>query len=423
MAETTQPGNKKKIFYGWIIVLASFGINAVVHGIRYSYGVFFKSLGGEFDLTRTMTSGISCVYWVLSAACALLGGWLLDKYGPRKIAITMGLLTAVSLIATGRAGASWQLLFSYSLLLAAGTGAVYSVLMATIQRWFHKKRGLAVGIVSSGVGIGTIVMMPLTAYLIPILDWRTTYLMMGLVLGAIFIILSLPLKSDPAAIGLLPDGAKQSLNTAAVNTRNASGDNSLPLSQALKTVNFWMLAFIWFLWGFSLLLVLTHFVPHLTDLGIPATTAALISGLIGVISIAGRLGFGWVSDRLDRKLATTIAIILQAGPLFLLAWAQQLWMFYLFAAIYAIGYGGIDPTTLALAGDIFGTRYLGKILGALLLFWPLGAGAGSIVGGIIFDATGSYFSAFLLVASAMLAACVCALLIKRENGKTHPNLM
>jgi predicted MFS family arabinose efflux permease len=266
-------------------------------------------------------------------------------------------------------------------------------------------------------------MTPLTAYLISAFDWRTTYLMMGLVLGAIFIILSLPLKRDPGVIGLFPDGVKQSLDEAAVNTRNTSGDNSLSLSQALRTVNFWMLALIWFLWGFSLLLVLTHFVPHLTDLGIPATTAALISGLIGVISIAGRLGFGWVSDRLDRKLATIIAIILQAGALFLLAWTQQLGMFYLFAVIYAIGYGGLDPTTLALVGDIFGTRYLGQILGALLVFWPLGAGAGSVVGGIIFDATGSYFSAFLLVAIGMLVACACALLIKRENGKTHPNLM
>jgi MFS family permease len=162
------------------------------------------------------------------------------------------------------------------------------------------------------------------------------------------------------------------------------------------------------------MLVLTHLVPHLTDIGIPATTAAVISGLIGVVSMVGRLGIGWVSDRLDRKTTTIIAILLQAGALFILAWAQEMWMFYLFAVVYAIGYGGLDPVTLALVSDIFGMKNLGRIMGALLVFWPIGAGLGTVVGGILFDAFGDYFLAFLLTAVISLIACVCALFIKRE---------
>jgi MFS family permease len=396
-----------------MIVFACFGINAIVHGIRYSFGVFFKSLSGEFDLSRAGTSGISAVYWVLCAIFALLGGWLLDKYGPRKIVMLMGIVTGISLVATSQANTAWQLYLSYSLLLSGGTGAVYSVIMTTTQRWFYKKRGTAVGIVSSGVGIGTIIMTPLSAYLIDTFDWRMTYLMIGLVLGVIFVLLSIPLKRDPAEMGMLPDGAKQNSVETKKNTVNDSAVASLSLSQALRTMDFWMIAVIWFLWAFSLLLVLTHLVPHLTDIGIPATTAAVISGLIGIVSIAGRLGAGWLSDKLDRKVVTIISILLQAGSLFLLAWSGQLWMFYLFAVIYAIGYGGLDPATLALVGDIFGTRELGKILGSLLVFWPLGAGVGSVVGGLLYDATGSYFSAFLLTASFMVLAGICALLTKR----------
>jgi len=416
MANKVEIRTKEKIFYGWTVVLACFFINAVVHGIRYSFGVFFKSLGGEFDLSRTATSGISAAYWILCAGFALLGGWLLDKYGPRKMIFLMGIVTGVSLIVTSQVNASWQLFFSYSLLLAGGTGAVYSVLMTTAQRWFYKKRGTAVGIVSAGVGVGTIIMTPLTAYLISVFDWRTTYLMIGLVLGAIFISLSIPLKRDPGELGLLPDGVKQTPLGITVNTRNEPGDNSYSLSQAFRNMNFWMIAVIWFLWAFSLLLVLTHLVPHLTDLGIPATTAGVISGLIGVVSIAGRLGIGWVSDRMDRKIATVITILLQAGALFLLAWSHQMWMFYLFVVIYGIGYGGLDPATLTLVGDIFGTRHLGRILGAMLVFWPFGAGAGSAVGGIIFDVTGSYFPAFLLTAILMLLACIAGILIKRKSS-------
>ena len=416
--QVAQVRTSEKIFYGWMIVLACFGINAVVHGIRYSYSVFFKSLGSEFDLSRGATSGISSVYWIICAAFALLGGWLLDRYGPRKIIFIMGIITAVSLVATSQANAWWQLFFSYSLLLAAGTGAVYSVLMTTTQRWFYKKRGTAVGIVSSGVGVGTIIMTPLAAYLISILDWRMTYLIMGLVLGAIFVCLSLPLQRNPSDIGLLPDGVKYSPPGKTANTRNDSSEHSYSLSRALRTIDFWMVAIIWFLWAFSLLLVLTHLVPHLTDLGIPPTRAGVISGLIGVVSMVGRLGIGWVSDRIDRKVSTIISIVLQAGSLFLLAWSQQMWMFYLFVVIYGVGYGGLDPATLALVGDIFGTRNLGRIMGALLVFWPLGAGAGSVVGGILFDATGNYFVAFLLTASFMLVACICAFLIKRNKKIT-----
>jgi MFS family permease len=396
-----------------MIVLACFGINAIVHGIRYSFGVFFKSLSGEFDLSRAGTSGISAVYWVLCAFFALLGGWLLDKYGPRKIIMLMGILTGISLVATSQARAAWQLYLSYSLLLSGGTGAVYSVIMTTTQRWFYKQRGTAVGIVSSGVGIGTIIMTPLSALLIDLFDWRMTYLMIGLVLGAILMLLSIPLKRDPAEMRLLPDGARQTFDIAIKNSADEPEAASLSLSQALKTMNFWLIAVIWFLWAFSLLLVLTHLVPHLTDIGIPATTAAVISGLIGIVSTAGRLGAGWLSDKLDRKVVTIISILLQAGSLFLLAWSEQLWMFYLFAVIYAMGYGGLDPATLALVGDIFGTRELGKILGSLLVFWPLGAGVGSEVGGLLYDATGSYFSAFLITASFMVLAGICALLTKR----------
>jgi MFS transporter, OFA family, oxalate/formate antiporter len=414
VAKSRSIKNREKIFYGWIIVLACFGINVVIHGIRYSFGIFFKSLSSEFELNRGATSGISAAYWVLCGIFAILGGWLLDKYGPRKTLVPMGFITGISLIATSQASASWQLYFTYSLLLAAGTGAIYSIIMTTTQRWFINKRGTTVGIVGAGVGAGTITMMPLSAYLISAFEWRTTYLYMGVIMGILIMLLSFPLKREPGEMGLTPDGVITAPQKDKSIDRNAPEKNNLTVSQAIRTRNYWLIGAIWFLWGFALLLVLTHLVPHLTDEGIPATTAAVISGLIGVISMVGRLSTGWISDRLDRKTTTIIAILLQAGALFLLAWAHEMWMFYLFAVIYAIGYGGLDPVTLALVSDIFGMKNLGRIMGALMVFWPLGAGAGTAVGGILFDVFGDYFLAFLLTAIVSLAALVCAVLIKRE---------
>jgi MFS family permease len=402
MLEPARAEIKGKIYYGWIIVLTCFGINVVVHGIRYSFGVFFKSLGGEFELSRAATSGISSAYWILCAVFAILGGYLLDRYGPKKLILGTGILTAISLITTSRTSAPWQLYLTYSLLLAAGTGAVYSVLMTTAQRWFVKNRGMAVGVVGTGVGIGTLVMNPLAAFLISSFDWRFTYLMIGIVLGAILVGLSFPLKKAPSDSSLAPDA-----------NRSGSADIGFSLSRALKTINFWLIGALWFFWSFSLLLVMTHLVPHLTDIGIAPTTAAMIMGIIGGVNILGRLYGGWLSDRLGRKFAAFLAILLQAGSIFILVWSQQLWMFYLFAVLFALGYGSLDPPTLALVGDIFGLKKLGSIMGVLMVFWATGAGIGSEVGGIIYDASGSYFPAFLLTAVLMLLSCTFALLLRK----------
>jgi MFS family permease len=410
MVDPARSKIKQKIYYGWIIVLTCLGINAVVHGIRYSFGVFFKSLGGEFELSRAATSGISSAYWILCALFAVSGGYLLDKYGPRKLILGTGILTAISLVTTSRSSAPWQLFLTYSLVLAAGTGAVYSVLMATAQRWFVKNRGMAVGIVGTGVGIGALIMSPLAAFLISSFGWRSTYLMMGIVLGAILVGLSFPLKKAPSDSSIPPDTAGPGSST-----KIETGATDFSLSQALKTANFWLIGALWFFWAFSLMLVLTHLVPHLTDIGIAATTAALISGLIGAVNPLGRLGGGWLSDRLGRKFTSVIAILLQSGALFLLAWSQQLWMFYLFVAIFALGYGCLDPATLALIGDVFGLKKLGSIMGALMIFWVVGAGIGSEVGGIIYDASGSYFPAFLMTAILMLLSCTFALLLRKTR--------
>ncbi len=337
----------------------------------------------------------------------------MDKYGPRKIMLPMGILTGLSLVATSQASAGWQLFFSYGLLLSVGTGAVYAVLMTIAQRWFHKKRGLAVGIVSSGVGAGTLVMTPITAWLIAAFDWRTTYLIMGLVLGLMIIGLTFVLKRDPADVGLRPDGEASNSNTPTLNT--ATAESGFSLSDAFKNKNFWMIAAVWFLWSFSLLLVMTHLVPHLTDIGITSTTAAFIGGLVGAVSISGRLGIGWFSDRIGRKPSILLTIVLQAAALFLLAWSNEMWLFYLFAVIFGLGYGGLDPATVALIGDIFGVRNLGRITGALTFFWALGAGAGSAIGGLIYDTTGSYFVAFLMIASFMILAALLALMIRVKS--------
>ena len=145
------PESKKTIFYGWKIVNTLFWLNAILMGTVFVFGVFFKSLEAQFNISRSVTSSIVSAYMVAMAGVAVLGGWALDRFGPKKLVLIMGLLTGVGLLLTSQVHAVWQFYITYSLLLALGSGATYVVSMPLIIRWFEKKRGLATGITMAGV--------------------------------------------------------------------------------------------------------------------------------------------------------------------------------------------------------------------------------------------------------------------------------
>jgi len=158
-------------------------------------------------------------------------------------------------------------------------------------------------------------------------------------------------------------------------------------------------------------------VSYVTDAGISATKAALVLGFMSSISIPGRLLVGGVSDKIGRKVSAIICALLQIGAMIWLAWAKELWMFYLFAAVYGFAFGGFDIPITALIGDIFGLHSLGAIMGVLVVGWGIGAAIGPAVGGLIFDATESYFTAIIIGASAMMVATLFDALTKQEISK------
>jgi len=407
---------KDKPFYGWVVVIACVIIMTIVFGTRYSFGVFFKSIETEFDLTRGATSGVFSVYMLLCCIFALLGGWTLDRYGPRIVARLMGVFTCLSLLLTSQANSPWQLFISYSLLLAIGTGAAYTVSMSTTSRWFDKKRGLALGIVGSGAGLGTVLMAPFATYLISNFGWSMSFMVMGPIALILLISPSVLLKKDPHEIGALPDGVKPNAGETQIQGNNTQ-PTDFSLLQAARTSSFWFLGFVWLLFSLCIHLVLVHIVPHATDIGISAMEAAVALSLIGGISIPGRLLMGWVSDKIGRKVTGIICALLQTGAMVGLIWSQELWMLYIIAVVYGFGYGGFDPPVVALIGDIFGLRSIGIIMGALVIGWSIGAFIGPLIGGLIFDAYNSYSLAFATGALAMAVAGLLLALIRPRTKR------
>ncbi|HEX77703.1 MAG TPA: MFS transporter [Dehalococcoidia bacterium] len=394
-----------RFFYGWVVVASCLLVSSVLWGIRYSFGVFFKSLEAEFGWTRAMTSGVFAIHMILASLFAIIGGWALDRYGPKVVVVIMGMVTGISLFLTGRVEHVWQLYLAYSLLLALGSGASYIVVMSTGSRWFLRQRATALAIIGTGAGLGTLIMAPVAAQLISAYNWRASFLALAVIAWALVIPAALFLKKEPAEIGALPDGDRE---PAGLSENTAAGIELryLSLVEALKTHSFWLLFLTWFAYSFCLHLVMTHVVPRALDLGIPPVQAAAIVSVIGAVSIPSRLIVGRISDKVGKRVTGIVCALLHTLALLWLISSTRVWMFHLFAVAYGIGYGGIDPPIVALIGDLFGLRRVGVIMGSLVVGWGLGAALGPYLTGLIFDLSNSYSLAFLAGALIMVMAAV-----------------
>jgi MFS family permease len=407
---------KDRLFYGWIVLAAGLLIAMIGLGTRYSFGVFLKSIEGEFGVSRGESSGIFSAYMLFCGLLSIIGGWALDRYGPRRVAFVMASFTGLSLLLTGQANAAWQMFITYGLLLSLGTGPVYTVVNSTSSRWFRRKRGFAVGITSSGGGLGAIIIAPFASYLVSRFDWRTAFVVLGLVSWIVMATMSLLLKKDPVDMGLLPDGAKSEPHQKDMQTKGGkTGPTDYGVVQASKMSQFWFLGLTWVFVSLSLHLIFVHAVPYAVDMGISPMDAAVILSLIGVANIPGRLVIGKISDTVDRKALGVACALVQTGTLLWLMWAHGLWMLYIFAIVFGFLWGGSGAVVTALIGDVFGTRSLGAIMGMMSAGWALGAAIGPAMGGYIFDASGSYFAAFATGAFAILISALFVALIKRRK--------
>jgi len=377
--------------------------------------VFFKSLESEFGLTRGATSSIFSVYMLLCCVIAILGGWALDRYGPRKVSFLMGSFTGLSLLLTSHTNSLWQLFVSYGLLFSLGTGAVYTVVNSTASRWFEKKRGLVLGITTSGGGVGAFLMAPFATYLITLLDWRKALILMGLGSWLVVSLMSLLLKKDPGGMGLLPDGPhNKTIGRGMQDNEDNVGQSGFSLLEALKAKEFWFLGLVWLFLSLSVHLIFIHTVPYAVDMGFSLMDAAGIVSLIGGVSIVGRMVVGRISDTIGRRAPAIACALLQVGALLWLIWARELWMLYVFAIAFGFLWGGLSTMVTVLIGDVFGVKSIGAIMGVMSASWSLGAAIGPALGGFTYDASGSYRIAFGTGAALLLIATILAALVRRE---------
>ncbi|MBI4185988.1 MAG: MFS transporter [Chloroflexi bacterium] len=408
-----------KLSYAWIILLTCFIIGVTAAGLRTSFGVFFKSIETEFDLTRASTSVIFSANVLSALVFSIVGGWALDRYGPRKVLTVMGIFASLSLYLTSQTSSLWQIFISYSVLLAVGTGALFPVLASTVSRWFVSRRGLALGIVSAAFNVGMVVMAPFATYLISSYGWRKTYFILALIVFFIVVPSATLLRRAPYEVAALAEEEKaKSMIPSPTRSPAPSVPQSILLFEAMRGKSFWMLFFMWVLLGTNMYTIAAHMVPHAIDLGIAATNAAFILSLVGGASIFGGTLMGRVSDTIGRKKSMMICSSIMAGAMVWVVWSSTLWALYLFAIVFGFSFGGFTAPLSALAADTFGLHHLGKIAAVLEAGWMLGGTIGPTFAGYVFDATGSYVPAFLAGALAALASVLLVALFRPARQKS-----
>ncbi len=404
-----------RIFYGWVVVVSVIASSFIMMGVNSSFGVLFKSLEGTFDLTRATTSAILSGRMVFSCVFAFLGGWAIDRYGPRIVFSIMGFFIGLSLVLSSQTTSAWQLFITYSLLLAIGAGASFVVMVSTVLRWFDRRRGLALGISGAGGGLGIAFIAPFFAFLIDSFEWRNALMILGGIAWLVILPVSQLLKKDPYEIGALPDGATPGYQTPEVK-QGTTSSQKVPLLQMFRTTNFWPFLFIWLLMAFSMSFVMIHIVPHAIDLGFSAIESATILSLSGITMSAGRLIAGVITDKLSAKVIAIICSLLQFVALLWLVWVQELWMLYLFGLVHGFTFGGFGTAITVLIGRTFGLDDIGKVLGVLEIGIFIGAAIGPFLGGLIFDVSNSYSLAFLIMVGTILARILLVIVIRQETA-------
>lgn len=410
----------RPFFYGWVIVAACTLIQVVQFGIQYSFGVFFKPLIADFGWSRAATSGAYSILMICAGLSAIPLGWLADRFGPARVTAACGLIMTLGLILASQVQELWQLYLTFGVLLGISVGGTMAITGGVTARWFVKKRGLALGIVSAGIGVGTLLMPPLAARLIGAFDWSTAYIIIGIAAGVITIGGALFLRRDPAAIGLKPYGAVNSPAKPVTDSPDAAKPapiRGFSLRQAIRTRSLWMICLLYFFVNICVQVIMVHLVNYATDLDIDPLTAATLVSMIGIGGIVGRLAMGGVSDKIGTHNSLIITCLLLVSSLIWLIFSRELWMLYIFAIIFGFAYGGEVPQMPLLIGQAFGLQAVMALTGATSAATRAGGALGSWAGGKIFDATRSYMFAFTMTAVAAFLSLITTLMLKRETGR------
>jgi MFS family permease len=400
-----------RIFYGFIIAVASFFVLFAAYGVRFAYGVFFKPMAGELGLNAATTSAAYSISFFMEGVFSLVSGGLADRFGPRIVLSLSSILVAAGYCLMPLVHSPWQLCLFYGIILGIGMGAMFVPLVSMTARWFNARRNLMTGLVSGGAGAGMLVVPSSAAYLIEKFGWRTSYLIIGIAVPVVIFIAAQFMRRDPESVGTVPYGASEK------TVSNGSADKGHALHEALRAPQFWVIFIMSFWFSTFSMAYNVHIVPDAINAGMSVTLAARILALTGALMLAGRIVLGTIADITGCKPIFIFCFTISTGALLLIAFTQAHWAFFVLAVMIGLSQGGVGSSQSPLIASLFGLRSHGLIFGFLGIGSTFGAAVGPLLVGFMFDLTGSYNLALLMCAGASLIAFILAFFIRSREAE------
>lgn len=423
----TSDTTRRRFFYGWVIVGAGMGVQAL-QTITFgrTFGFYFVLLEREFGWSKAALSFGYSLQQVESGLLGPLQGWLIDRFGPRAT-MRVGLVVfGAGMMLFSRMNSLGEYYAIFIFMAIGQSLGGFTPLTVTVVNWFRRKRAQALGMMQTGMGIGAL-LAPAAAWALTKYGWRDT----AFASGVLIIVAGLPLaqlmRHNPEAYGYLPDGDRPAPPPAAATTdratthptgaTSATTPTNLPgftVRQALRTNAFW---FITLGHASSLLVVspvMLHLVPHLEEsLGFSLGDGGRAIFVLTLGTMAGQLLGGYLGDRISKRLIVTGCMFGHAIAMLLLAYATGWPMVIAFALIHGLSWGMRGPLMTAIRADYFGRASFGTITGFSNLVITAGTVSGPIFAGVMADRLGSYRAAFTILAALTALGSIFWILLRK----------
>ncbi|TES88510.1 MAG: MFS transporter [Dehalococcoidia bacterium] len=403
------PRRLPQIFYGWWIVGACFIIALYMAGaVFYGFTAIFEPIAGEFGWSYTSISIAASIRGLEAGLLAPVAGIIVDRWGPRRLIFGGVLCIGLGLLLLSQIHSLGMFYVAFILMSLGISSCGISVTVTAVANWFHRRVGLATGIMICGYGSGGI-LVPLMVRLIDVYDWRTAIGIMGIGMLVIGLPLSLLMRHKPEQYGYLPDGEERSAVLSGEEAvKQLPKEVSITARQAMRTRTFWFVVLAVMPQFIVVPAVVTHVMPYLSSTGIVRATAGLVTTAIPLLSIGGRFSFGWFADRYVPKRMAALALIMVTLGLVCfeyvsLGWG---WLLVLFLVLFGFGYGGINTMVGILLRVHFGRGNFGTIIGFAWGILMLGTMVGPPIAGWVFDNWGSYQGTWLVMAGSTFIGAI-----------------
>jgi MFS family permease len=364
--------------YRWVIVAAGGLLGCVAAGAMFSLPVFLQPMAQETGWSVTGLSTAMTIGFLAMAAASMVWGGLSDRFGPRPIVLTGSVVLAGSLALASRAGSLIEFQLLFGVLVGAATAAVFAPVMACVTGWFETQRGLAVSLVSAGMGMAPMTMAPLAAWLVTASDWRSAMLIIAAVAAALMIPAALLVRRPPA------------LERATSPMEVQAPRSDMTVKEAVRSSQFVVLMLANFFCCATHSGPIFHTVSYAVTCGIPMIAAVSIYSVEGLAGMAGRIGFGLAGDRFGAKRVLVLGLLAQAFGVLAYAFVGQLAGFYAVAVLVGFLYAGTMPLYALIIRENFPLSMMGTIIGGTAMAGSLGMSTGPLLGGLIYDRLGTY---------------------------------